>query len=79
MVPVVGDTEAVPDKEVLPTLGEKETEVALVVDQVSLVEEPEVIEVGLALIVTVGFGVEVLTLTVAVWVVVPPSPVAVIV
>jgi len=76
---LVGETDFVPDNEVLPILGEKDTEVALVLDQVKLVALPEVMVVGLALKVTTGLGVTAFTLTVAVLLVVPPAPVAVIV
>jgi hypothetical protein len=52
--------------------------VALVADTVNVEEPPEVIDVGLAAIVTVGAGfVAALTVTVAVEVIVPPAPVAV--
>jgi hypothetical protein len=52
--------------------------VALLAATVKVDEPPEVIEVGLAAMVTVGAGlVTALTVTVAVEVTVPPAPVAV--
>jgi hypothetical protein len=53
------------------------TEVALVVDQVSVELCPEVMEAGLAFKLAVGAGVDPVTVTVAVAVVDPPEFVAV--
>jgi len=58
-VVVVGETVADPDKEVLPILGEKATDVALLVDQVKVDEDPELIVAGEALKLAVGAGEEV--------------------
>jgi hypothetical protein len=52
-------------------------EVALVVDQLKVEEFPLVIELGLAVKVTVGAGVGCVTDTVAAWVALPPPPVQV--
>lgn len=47
-------------------------DVALVVDQFSVVELPEMTEVGVAVKVTVGTGVT--TVTVTLWDALPPAP-----
>ena len=75
VVVVAGLTLAVPDAGLLPTALSIEIEVALVVDQVSVDDWPALIEVGEAEKVAVGAGC--VTVTVAVFVVVPPGPVAV--
>jgi hypothetical protein len=70
-----GLTLAVPDAGLLPTPLSMEMEVALVVDQVSVDDWPARIVVGDAENVAVGAGW--FTVTVAVFVVVPPGPLAV--
>jgi hypothetical protein len=75
VVVVVGLTLAVPDTGLLPTPLSIEIVVALVEDQVSVDDWPALIDVGDAEKVAVGAGC--VTVTVAVFVVVPPGPVAV--
>lgn len=70
--PPVGE----PDVYVLPSVPVIVTDVAFVAVTVRVDELPEVIEAGLAVIVTVGGGFAV-TVTVAVAVTVPAGPVAV--
>jgi hypothetical protein len=70
-----GLTEALPDAGLLPTPLSMEIDVAFVVDQVSVDDWPALIDVGAAEKDAVGAGC--VTVTVAVFVVVPPGPVAV--
>ena len=56
VVVAVGLTDLVPDAVTVPMLWSIETVVAFVLDQVSVDAAPDVIEVGEALIVTVGDG-----------------------
>ena len=72
---MVGLTLAVPDAGLLPTPLSIEIDVALVLDHVSVDDWPALMEVGEAEKVAVGAGC--VTVTVAVFVVVPPGPVAV--
>jgi hypothetical protein len=67
---------------VLPSVPEIVTPVAFVAATVNVDEPPEVIEIGLAVMLTVGRAAGVpggVTVTVAVAVIVPPAPVAVVV
>ena len=74
----VGLTDVVPDAATVPMLWSIETVVAFVLDHVSVDAAPDVIEVGEALIVTVGSGGGgVVTVTVAVAVTEPAAFVAV--
>ena len=70
-----GLTLAVPDAGLLPTPLSIEIDVALVLDQASVEDWPALIDVGDAEKVAVGAGC--VTVTKAVFVVVPPGPVAV--
>jgi hypothetical protein len=76
-VVAVGDTAMLPFVGCVPIPLSIVTLVAFVVDQVSVELCPALMLVGLAEKLTVGAGVEPLTVTVAVAVVVPPAPVAV--
>jgi hypothetical protein len=75
----VGLTAFVPDALTAPIPLSIETDVAFVLDHVNVDDCPAVMLVGLAVIVTVGAPVVVPTVTVAVAVVDPPAPVAVMV
>ena len=77
MVVEVGLTDLVPDAATVPMLWSIETVVAFVLDHVSVDDAPDVIDVGEALIVTVGSGGGALTVTVAVAVAEPAALVAV--
>jgi hypothetical protein len=77
VVVAVGLTDLVPDKATAPMPWLIETVVAFVLDQVSVDDAPDVIDVGDALIVTVGSGGGALTVTVAVAVTEPAAFVAV--
>jgi hypothetical protein len=77
-VVAVGETDLVPEVPTVPIPLLILTEVALVLDQVNVDDCPDVMLVGLAVIVTVGAPELVPTVTVAVDVAVaPPAPVAV--
>ena len=73
----VGLTDLVPDAATVPMLWSIETVVAFVLDQVSVDAAPDVMDVGEALIVTVGSVGGALTVTVAVAVTEPAALVAV--
>lgn len=75
----VGLTAFVPVVLTAPIPLSIETDVAFVLDHVNVDDCPEVMLVGLAVIVTVGAPVVVPTVTVAVAVADPPAPVAVMV
>jgi hypothetical protein len=77
-VVAVGETDLVPEVLTVPIPLSIETDVAFVLDHVRVDDCPEVMLVGLAVIVTVGAPELVPTVTVAVEVAVaPPVPVAV--
>jgi hypothetical protein len=77
VVVAVGLTDLVPDAVTVPMPWLMVTVVAFVLDQVSVDAAPDVIDVGDALIVTVGSGGGALTVTVAVAVTEPVAFVAV--